>query len=85
MAAGVVLEGIDQQGVACGGNATGRGHLNQLAAGAGLKHGIGIGLAEEGELGRTEAQLRMQQQRRRAIKSRGWQCRGHGRAAEGFN
>jgi hypothetical protein len=34
MAAGVVLQGIEHQGVACGGNATGRGHLNQLAAGA---------------------------------------------------
>lgn len=29
-----------------------RGHPNQLSAGTELKHGIGIGLAEEGELAR---------------------------------
>ena len=40
MAAGVVLQGIDQQGVACARIATGRGYLNQQTAGTELKHGL---------------------------------------------
>ena len=64
--------------------ATGRGDLNQLAGSTEVKHGIGIGLAERGQLGRRETQLRMQQQRS-AIKSRGWRCRGHGKTGVTFN
>jgi hypothetical protein len=40
MSAGVVLQGLQQQGVACARIATGRGHLNQQAAGTELKHGV---------------------------------------------
>lgn len=79
-----MLQGLQQQGVACTGVATDKGDLNQLAGGTEVKHGIGIGLAEEGELGRREAQLRMQQQRS-AIKSREWRCRGHRKAGVSFN
>ena len=40
MSAGVVLQGLQQQGVGCARIATGRGHLNQQAAGTELKHGV---------------------------------------------
>ena len=38
--AGVVQQGLQQQGVACARISTGRGHLNQQAAGTQLKHGL---------------------------------------------
>ena len=40
MGAGVVLQGLQQQGVACARIATGRGHPNQQAAGIELKHSV---------------------------------------------
>jgi len=40
MGAGVVLQGLRQQSVACARIATGRGHLNQQAAGTELNHGV---------------------------------------------